>query len=231
MIKHFIEKFIRKYKNPEFKFHDSVSGRLIFELAFTKIWALLRSFKLLLRGRFVFPLFLGWGVRFFNVSNIVLGKGIILDEHVFLSALGTAPLSIGNGTHIGAYSRIIISTTFHNPGKGIKIGNNVGIGEFACIGGAGGVEIGDDTITGAYLSIHPENHIFNDNHLLIKQQGTTRKGIKIGKNCWIGAKVTILDGVTIGNNCVLAAGAVISQSFPDHCVIGGVPAKLLKTIE
>jgi acetyltransferase-like isoleucine patch superfamily enzyme len=44
----------------------------------------------------------------------------------------------------------------------------------------------------------------------------------------VGAKVTILDGVTIGDNCVLAAGAVITQSFPSNCVIGGVPAKILK---
>lgn len=230
MVKVLLEKFIRKYKNPLFKFHDSISTRVIFELLMVKLMALLRSLKLLIRGRFVFPLFLGRGVRFFNISNIVFGKGIILDEFVFLSALGTEHLEIGNGVHIGASSRIIISTTYNEPGKGIKIGNNVGMGEFACIGGAGGVEIGDDCIIGAYLSIHPENHNFADTEKLIKHQGVTRQGIQIGKNCWIGAKVTVLDGVRIGNSCVIAAGAVVTQSFPDHSVIGGVPAKMLKKI-
>jgi acetyltransferase-like isoleucine patch superfamily enzyme len=56
-----------------------------------------------------------------------------------------------------------------------------------------------------------------------------RKGIKIGKNCWIGSKVSILDGVQLGNGCIVAAGAVVTKSFPDNSIIGGVPAKLLKT--
>ena len=44
-------------------------------------------------------------------------------------------------------------------------------------------------------------------------QGVTRKGIKIGKNCWISSKVTILDGVKIGKNSVIASGAVVNKSF------------------
>lgn len=62
----------------------------------------------------------------------------------------------------------------------------------------------------------------------IRKQGVNRKGIKIGSNCWIGAKVTILDGTIIGNGCIVAAGAVVRGQFPDNCVIGGVPAKILK---
>ena len=87
--------------------------------------------------------------------------------------------------------------------------------------------IGDDTITGAYLSIHPENHNFDDISSAIRLQGVTRKGISIGKNCWIGAKVTILDGANIGDGCVIAAGAVVNQSFSDNQIIGGIPAKVI----
>ena len=47
---------------------------------------------------------------------------------------------------------------------------------------------------------------------------------------WIGAKATFLDGSTIGNNCVVAAGAVVNGIFPDNTVVGGVPAKIIKTI-
>ncbi len=46
------------------------------------------------------------------------------------------------------------------------------------------------------------------------------------QNCWIGAKVTILDGTIIGDNSVVAAGAVVRGQFPDNCVIGGIPAKI-----
>lgn len=65
----------------------------------------------------------------------------------------------------------------------------------------------------------------------IRQQGVYGKGIKIGKNCWIGAKATFLDGTVIGNGCVVAAGAVVKGNFPDNSIIGGVPAKIIKMRE
>lgn len=49
-------------------------------------------------------------------------------------------------------------------------------------------------------------------------------GVKIGNNCWIGAKAIILDGTKIGNGCIIAAGSVVRGEFPDNVIIGGVPA-------
>ncbi len=57
------------------------------------------------------------------------------------------------------------------------------------------------------------------------------KPISIGNDVWIGGNCVILPGVTIGNNVVVAAGAVVTKNVPDNCVVGGVPAKLIKTIE
>lgn len=54
--------------------------------------------------------------------------------------------------------------------------------------------------------------------------------MRIGNNCWIGAKTTILDGTIIGNHCVVAAGAVVKGIFPDNVIIGGVPARIIKEI-
>jgi acetyltransferase-like isoleucine patch superfamily enzyme len=146
-----------------------------------------------------------------------------------VSALSKNGIQFGNNVSIGAFSRIIVSTTLNNLGDKIVIGNSVGIGEYASIGGAGGLEIGDECIVGPYLSCHPENHNYSDLTLSIRHQGVNRKGIKIGQNCWIGSKVTILDGVQLGNGCIIAAGAVVTKSFPDNSIIGGVPAKLINT--
>ncbi len=227
MFRKIINKVIQ-LKNPHFRLDDAVSSGVLIQLIFNKSIAWLRSLKLLFALQVPKLMFLGRAVRFYNLKNMQFGKWVQLEDHVYLSALCRNKLTFGNNVRIGAYSRIIASTSFNNLGEGIRIGNNVGIGEFAYLGGSGGLEIGDDCIIGQYLSCHPENHNFNDNQQLIRLQGVSRKGIKIGKNCWIGSKVTILDGVTIGDNCIIAAGAVVTRSMPDNAVIGGIPAKLIK---
>ncbi|WP_423189654.1 sugar O-acetyltransferase [Alkalibacterium sp. f15] len=55
--------------------------------------------------------------------------------------------------------------------------------------------------------------------------------ITIGDNCWIGTNATIVGGVTLGDNVVIAAGSVVTKSFSDNVVIGGVPAKIIKVID
>ena len=54
--------------------------------------------------------------------------------------------------------------------------------------------------------------------------------ISIGNNVWICDNVVILAGAKIGNNCVIAANSVVNKEFPDNCLIGGVPAKIIKKI-
>jgi acetyltransferase-like isoleucine patch superfamily enzyme len=184
-----------------------------------KVMLMIRNPKMMLRGR---------NVTITGFASLNWGHFLNLGDNVHIDAFSLEGISIGEKVSIGAYSRVIASGSIMNPGKGIKIGNNVGMGEFAYLGGGGGLEIGNDCIAGQYLSCHPENHVTEDVNTPIRLQGVTRKGIKIGNNCWIGSKVTILDGATVGNNCVIAAGAVVNKSFPDNCVIGGVPAKILR---
>ena len=230
MLKNLIESFIRRTKNEKFSFDSNVNSRIIWSYGLTQFVNLLRGFRFYnfkKRGRL---LFFGKKISLFNRSNISFGENVIIGNYVKLSALGKKPLKIGNNVSIGSFSQLIISTSFNNFGEFIEIGDNVGMGEFAYIGGGGGTSIGADTIIGQYLSIHPENHNFSDKNKLIRNQGVTRIGVIIGENCWIGSKVTILDGVEIGNNCVIAAGSVVTKSFPNNSLIGGVPAKVLKSL-
>lgn len=223
-----IERIVQ-FRNSNFKLNPSISSLTVINFVWSTFWSLVRGCKLLLVGKNPKMALLGRHVKFFNTSRITFGKYLKLGDNVFVSALGKEGIIFGDNVGIGAFSRLVVSTTFDNPGEYIKIGKNVGIGEFAYLGGAGGLEIGDECIIGQYFSCHPENHITTDQHIAIRHQGVTRIGISIGKNCWIGSKVTILDGVTIGDGCIIAAGAVVNQSFPSNSVIGGVPAKLLKT--
>lgn len=220
--------YFARRKNPGFQLDPAVSGGVLLELAWNRFWCFVRGWKLLLHVRTPPPMFfLGKGVRFFHARNMQFGRFVQIHEHAFLSALGKQKLVIGDNVNIGAYSRLIVSQTYHDVGAYIRIGNNVGLGDFAHLGGAGGLEIGNDCIIGAYLSCHPENHLYHEAGKLIRLQGVSRKGIKVGNNCWIGAKVTILDGVQVGDNCILAAGAVLTKSVPPNSIVGGVPARVI----
>ena len=223
-----IEKII-KSRNPEFQFDQHFSSRFLLHTMVQLVWQYLRSYRMLIKGYFPKLWLVGKGVKFQYFFNMQLGSKLKLGDYVCLNALGKNALVIGNNVSLGSYSQVIVSTSLNNLGKGITIGHHVGIGEFAYLGGGGGLSIGNNCIVGQYFSCHPENHNYQDNDMLIRRQGVTRQGISIGQNCWIGSKVTVLDGVTIGDNCVVAAGAVVTKSMPANCVIGGVPAKIIKS--
>lgn len=55
--------------------------------------------------------------------------------------------------------------------------------------------------------------------------------ITVGNNVFIGMNATIMPGVTIGNDCMVAAGAVVVRDVPDRSIVGGVPAKVIGTVE
>lgn len=228
-MKTILEKIIHQ-RNPNFAFDKDLSSIALLQFIWMQIRSLIRGLKVLLWFKNPSGMLLGKNVRFFNIKQIYWGKFLKLGDNVCVSALGRKGIKLGHNVSIGAYSRIIISTTLNNMGEFIHIGNNVGIGEFAYLGGAGGLTIGDDCIVGQYFSCHPENHNYQESDLLIRLQSVNRKGIQVGCNCWIGSKVTILDGVTIGDNCVIAAGSIVTKNMPANSVIGGVPAKVLKSI-
>jgi acetyltransferase-like isoleucine patch superfamily enzyme len=222
-----LERMVR-LRNPTFRFDPDMNTRALLAFAAGQTWSLFRGFKWLLFGRNPRMAMHGARVTWFNTSRIRFGRFLKLGNDVHLSALGREGITIGDHVGIGAFSRVVVSTSMNQIGARIRIGDHVGIGEYAYLGGAGGLEIGNECIIGQYFSCHPENHNHADLSASIRTQGVNRKGIRIGGNCWIGSKVTILDGVTLGSGCVVAAGAVVTKSFPADSVIGGVPAKLLK---
>lgn len=228
-MKRLIEFLIKKLKNPDFSFDINVSFSDIWRLLVDRTYMIIRGAPLLIMGKTQGMVFVGSRVVVKGDSR--LGRSVTIGPGTIISGLSVEGVRIGNNVNIGGYSMVIASTSFDNIGIGIRIGNNVSIGEFAYLGGAGGLEIGDDTIVGQYLSCHPENHNYDNKTQLIRKQGITRKGIKIGQNCWIGSKVTFLDGASVGDNSVVAAGSLVTQNYGPNVIVGGVPAKLLKRID
>ncbi len=88
---------------------------------------------------------------------------------------------------------------------------------------------------GNYCMIGPNTLITTVGHPLMPKGRREKKAkgepVNIGNDVWIGGNCTILPGITVGNNVVIAAGAVVTKDVPDNCVVAGVPARIIKTLE
>lgn len=117
---------------------------------------------------------------------------------------------------------------FHtNCGKNIEIGKNVFINSGCHFQDQGGIKIGDGTFIGPNVVLATLNHGIEPE----KRGNLYPKPITIGNGVWIGGNVSILPGVVLGDNVIVGAGAVVTKNFPANVIIGGVPAKIIKTIE
>lgn len=108
----------------------------------------------------------------------------------------------------------------------IGVGTNPGFNPGIYIQGSGKLYFGDYTTVGQNTGILSGGHDIYDHRIL------TSNETRIGSYCWIGMNSTILAGVVLGDNTVVAAGSVVTKSFPEgNCIIGGVPAKVIKLLD
>jgi acetyltransferase-like isoleucine patch superfamily enzyme len=121
----------------------------------------------------------------------------------------------------------VFTPLYINYGKHTKIGRNVFI-NFDCVFlDLGGITIEDNVLIAPKVSLLSEGHPVSANN----RESLVPGRIHIRRNAWIGAGATILPGVTVGESAVVAAGAVVSRDVPANTIVGGVPAKIIKSIE
>ena len=111
-------------------------------------------------------------------------------------------------------------------GRNIHLGKHVFINACCNVQDQGGIYIGEDALIGHRVVLATVDHDLNPydrtNHCA---------PIRIGDRVWIGSGAIITRGVTIGDGAVVAAGAVVTKDVPANTVVGGVPAKVIKTID
>jgi maltose O-acetyltransferase len=127
----------------------------------------------------------------------------------------------------GKNFKIATQAFIFNP-NGLTVGNNVYIG-FNTYLGQGEVELNDEVLIGNFVSITASNHLMKDKSF--RFGGYHAEKISIGKGTWIGAGSSITAGIKIGKSSLVATGAVVTKDFGDNIVIGGIPAKIISTID
>lgn len=112
-------------------------------------------------------------------------------------------------------------------GKNITFGKNVFINSGTHFQDQGGIIIGDNAFIGHNVVLATINHdLYPKNN-----RKNHYAPIVLKNNIWIGSNATITSGVTIGEWSVVAAGAVVTTDVPPYSVVGGVPARVIKTID
>lgn len=170
------------------------------------------------------------GVRLRFTQHIRLGRNVYLDQGVYLHACPSG-ISIGDNSFVMHGAVLHVYNFRELPHAFIRIGCDSLIGELNVLRGQGGITIGDRVYTAPLVQLLAVNHVYNDPTRPIIDQGITAEGIAVEDDVWIGAGAIVTDGVRIGQGAVVAAGAVVAHDVPPHTVVGGVPARVLKTID
>ncbi len=155
-------------------------------------------------------------------SCLVFPQGTILNP---------ARIQLGCDTIIGPYASVTAGMVegqeiLSDPV--VKIGDRCLIGRGSHIVGHWSIELGDDIQTGPYVYITDQNHSYIDPDQPIGSQVPIEAAVRIGSGSWLGANAVVLPGSIIGEHVVVAAGAVVRGEVPDHCVVAGVPAKVVR---
>jgi acetyltransferase-like isoleucine patch superfamily enzyme len=191
-------------------------------------WLMRGVFKLLFLQRRIATVFMAQGVNLRGASLIRFGKGVTLERGVVIDGLMRRGVALGDNVKIGAYS-VIVGAPASNLGEGISMGANSAIDAYSFLGSSGFISIGENVIMGQHVGFHPENHNFDRTDVPIREQGTTRQGITIEDDVWVGSNAIFLDGAHVGKGCVIGAGSVVRGAIPPYSIAVGVPARVVRS--
>ncbi|MEI8389684.1 MAG: DapH/DapD/GlmU-related protein [bacterium] len=166
------------------------------------------------------------------LSNInPKGKYILSQPILFL---GNGNILIGDNSELGYFpSPYFYSGYMHIEARSsdsiIEIGAKTHINNNACIISDGSkIAIGSNCLIG--YNFHAYDTDFHGINPKKRDQPSPAQPVTIGDNVFIGSNVMIMKGVSIGNNCTIAAGSIVTKSFPDNVIIAGNPAKIIKEV-
>jgi len=148
--------------------------------------------------------------------------------------MGLRAIHIGADVLVGRQASLSVGygpTDPNLPPRGLVVGDRTVLGARITIVAHCSIEIGDDVWFGQDVFVTDSGHGYQDPNLPIGEQFGAHLPVRIGSGSWIGHGAIILPGATIGRNVVVAAGSVVRGDVPDHSVVGGAPAKVIRRFE
>lgn len=171
--------------------------------------------------------FFGRNIAWRHPHKIFIGDGAVIDDNCLLDAKGydNRGIRIGAGSYIGRNSIIYCKN------GDIELGDRVNIGVNCTLFSANRLEIDRNTLVAGYTYIlSGGGYDYRDpGQKIIDQEGTFSRGpLRIGRDCWLGAGVVVLDGGSIGEESVIGAGSVVRSPIPEKVIAYGSPARVIK---
>jgi acetyltransferase-like isoleucine patch superfamily enzyme len=158
----------------------------------------------------------GWG-------RYRVGSGLITNGRLRLA--GPGRISLGRDVNAWARSGMNLLRT-HRPQARIVIGDRVRLNG-AAVQAASLIEIGDDAILANCFVLDTDHHAADAS---LRNAAVPTRRVRIGRGAWIGGAV-VLKGVSVGDGSVVGIGAVVTGDVPDHVVVAGNPARVVRRLE
>ena len=149
---------------------------------------------------------------------VFLGKDVGLEARP-----GHGRLILGRWVHVGD------RTCIRSHEGTVEVGDKVVFGTENMVNGYLDINIGESTLIADWIYICDFDHRTEDLHTPIKDQGIVKAPVRIGADCWLGTKVSVLRGSEVGRGSVLAAHTVVRGSIPEYSVAAGIPARVVKS--
>jgi acetyltransferase-like isoleucine patch superfamily enzyme len=163
-----------------------------------------------------------------------IGKCRLLEGAKFITVGNYS--QIREGAWLGAFPNQLPPTSTTNQTAArvpqLEIGDRVYIGFYACITIVDRLTVQEGAVISDYFYASDHTHGHDPRLGSVAGQPLVSKGpVSIGRNCFIGYRVTIMPGVSLGESCVVGAHSVVTKSFPAHTMVAGIPARVIKRFD
>jgi len=150
------------------------------------------------------------------------GRGLCVGRNIELVVYGD--LEIGEGVTLSDGCSLQVG-----PGARLVLGDRVFVGRNSVLVATDLIEIGSDTLVAEHCTIRDQNHHLKPEDRLHEVSALTAP-VRIAPKVWIGAGVRILKGAKIGEGAIVGANAVVTGEIPERVIVGGIPARVLRSI-